>query len=98
LAVTFTTMAQSSAEAKVEPVVLQIIPEATCADVTIDTKAFTAVGIWLQGFVELGRGTFTIRNEVLSDREKRNTIQWFLEKHATNDPSAITKDDQPAAC
>jgi hypothetical protein len=94
LAVTFASMAQSNLDAKAEPIVFRIIPEATCPGVTIDTKTLTAAGILLQGFVELASGTLTIHNEILSDREKRDNIQWFLEKHATNDPFAITRADQ----
>ena len=78
---------------KSEDLLLRIVPEATTEHVTLDATNFPATGILMQGGVNIGRGLFTIRNDELSDDEKRNTIQWFLEKHATHDPFNVTRAD-----
>jgi hypothetical protein len=72
---------------------LQILPD-KATDATLDTALFTANGIlWKSGF-EVERQSLEIRNNILSDAQNRETIRWFLENHATDDPFNVTRADE----
>jgi hypothetical protein len=55
------------------------------------SESFAVYGTSSQGSLQQQSSTFTIRNAILSDEESRETIRWFLEDHATNDPFDVSK-------
>lgn len=72
---------------------LQIFP-AKVVDTTLDAALFSASGVLWKSGNEVDRRNLEIRNNVLSDRQNREYIRWFLEKHAPDDPFNISRADE----
>lgn len=75
-------------------VTLEIVPHPTPPDLTIDAPSFTVAATVTQEDRQLEQKTITVHNKALCDSKNRETIRWFLEKHASDDPFNLSRADE----